>query len=262
MRTPFYMRDAMIDLQKASYAKRLFAFLADLIAASILTVGIYLLMTWIMNTDAMLEKYNGIVHEYEERFGVTFNITQEQYDGMDEEAKKHYREAVDAVNGDEEANRAMTSYYTAVFVIFASGILLSMLILGFAIPLILGDGRTLGKKLFGLGVMKIDYTKVTPVMMFVRSVIGKGVMEILLPVMLILTSMSGVTGIFGLIMLGIFAVAEVVSIVKTPENRLLHDIIAGTAVVDWESQMIFDTAADRDEYIKTKQEEREQSRLY
>jgi uncharacterized RDD family membrane protein YckC len=239
----------MIDLQKASYAKRLFAFLADLIAASILTAGVYLLLSAVFNTDRFMEEYGRIIAGYEAEYGVTFDLTEEQYAALGQEEKDHYRAAVDAANADPDANAAAMSYYKSVFAIFAGGIIISAAVLGFAVPLALGDGRTLGKRLFGLGVMRLGFTRVTPAVLIARNVVGKGVMELLLPAMLLFSAVTGVTGVFGLAALGLFLAAEAVSIAVTYERRPLHDVLAGTAVVDWDSQLIFPDAEARDAYI-------------
>jgi len=252
----------MLDMQKASYAKRLFAWLTDLIIASIIVTGIYFLMSALLGTDRYSERYNSILESYEEEYGVTFDATEETYAQMSESEKENYRAAVDAMNADEEANEAISAFYTYMIVIFVSGIALAMLILEFVLPLIFGDGRTIGKKLFGLGVMRTGFTKVSAPVVFVRGVIGKGVMELILPIFILFTVGTGTTGIFGLILLGVFAIAEVVILIRSSTNQMLHDVIADTAVIDWQSQMIFDSAEARDEYIKAREAEKEGSSLY
>lgn len=252
----------MIDLQKAPFGKRIFAFLADLIIASILVAGIYFAMSAILDIDGYTKKYDDIRVSYEEKYGVTYDVTQEQFSKMTDAEKDHYRKAVDAMNGDEEANKAITTAYTLSFVTFASGIVVSMLLLEFVVPLIFGDGRTLGKRLFGLGVMRTNFTRITPVQLFARGVIGKGVLELVLPVLLILTAMSGTTGIFGLVLLGVMIIAEIVVLIRTDSNSMLHDILADTAVVEWASQRIFENDKARDAFIREQQEESEKNKLY
>lgn len=252
----------MIDLQKAPFGKRIFAFLADLIIASILVAGIYFAMSAILDIDGYTKKYDDIRVSYEEKYGVTYDVTEEQYSLMTDAEKDRYREAVDAMNGDEEANNAITTAYTLTFVTFASGIVVSMLLLEFVAPLIMKDGRTPGKRLFGLGVMRTNFTRITPVQLFVRGVIGKGVLELVLPVLLLLTAMSGTTGIFGLILLGVMVIAEIVVMIRSDANAMLHDILADTAVVDWASQRIFENEKERDGFIREQQEEIEKNKLY
>ena len=49
----------MLDLQKAPFSKRLFAFLADLILSSILIAGLYFVMSAALDVDG----YNAIYSE-------------------------------------------------------------------------------------------------------------------------------------------------------------------------------------------------------
>ena len=252
----------MVDLQKAPFGKRIFAFLADLIVAAILISGLYFAFSAILDVDSYTAKYDGILKSYEERYGVSFDTTQEEYDAMTDAEKEHYNEAVDAMNNDEDANRAMKTALTMGFAIIAGGIIVSMLLLEFIVPLLMKDGRTLGKRLFGLGVMRRNFTRITPVQLFVRGVIGKGVFELVLPIMIIFSVLLGITGIFGLILLGVMVIAEIVALVRSDSNSMLHDVLADTAVVDWASQLIFDDEKRRDEFIRRQKEEIEQNKLY
>lgn len=252
----------MEDLQKAAYSKRIFAFLADLILAGILITAIYLLMSTILRVDKYTEKYNEIKSSYEQTYGVKFGITQDEFESMSEYEKDNYRSAVVAMNSDEEANRAVRTSYTLSFVILSSGIILAMIILEFVIPLIFKDGRTLGKLLFGLGVMRRSHLKLGAVALFARNVIGKGVLEITLPILIILTIGSGATGIFGIVLLVIAAIAEIVVFIKSKTGALLHDILADTVVIDWASQRIFNDINERDAFEKARRESAEERKLY
>ena len=171
----------MTDAQKAPYSKWLFAFFADLILAGILTTGIYFVMSVVLRVDSYNDTYRTIISSYEREYGVTFGMTAEEYGKLSEEEKTNYKNAVDAANADEEANKAIRTSYTISFCIFASGIVLSVLILEFVIPIFTKDGRSLGKLLFGLGVMRGSCIRISKPVLFVRNVIGKGVFETALP---------------------------------------------------------------------------------
>ncbi len=252
----------MNDLQRAAFSKRLFAFLADLILASILISGIYFVMSAALGVDGYNARYNEIMTSYEEEYGVKFGVTAEEYGGMTPDEKENYKAAVDAMNNDAEAKEAISTSYRLVFIIFASGIIVSMAILEFAVPLAFGDGRTLGKRLFGLGVMRRSSVKISPTVLFVRGVVGKAVFEMILPVLILLSALAGATGFFGIVLLVVFAVAEIAAYAISRTGAFLHDILADTVVIDWDSQMIFDSIAARDEYIKKKNAEHEANKLY
>lgn len=249
----------MNDLQRAPVSKRLFAFLLDVILASILIAGIYTAGSAVFRTDRYGDRYREIIREYEAEWGVSFDTTQAQFDAMSDEEKTHYREAVDAANADEEANRAIRASYRSAFLLFAGGILAAFLILEFAVPLLLGDGRTLGKRLFGLGVMRQDGVRVTAPVLFIRGVIGKGVLELILPILVVVSVLSGQTGVFGIALLVVFAAGEILAIVRSRTGALLHDVLAGTVAVDWASQRIFESRDAREAfYAERRRREAEQ----
>lgn len=252
----------MIDLQRAENSKRIFAFLTDLILMSILTAGIFLLMSWILNIDSYSDKYEEIKAAYESEYDVRFGLTQEEYDKLTEKEKDNYRNAVSAMNGDEQANAAIRKSYLLSFAVFLGGTVISFIVFGFAVPLIMKEGRTVGKRLFGLGVIRSGYTHVSPFIVFARNVIGTGVFEIILPVMIVLSSLMGVTGVFGIIILAVFAVAEFIVFFRSSGHKLLHDVLADTVVVDWASQRVFDTPEERDRFIEESKRLQNEHKLY
>lgn len=225
------------DIQLAPVSKRMFAFLLDLIIASILVTGVYFLLSLVLDIDSYSAKYNQRKAAYEAEYGVDFDNS--DYQSMDEAGKANYKAAVEAMNADEEANKAIKTSYALTFGIIGGGIVLAVLLLEFLLPLLLKDGRTLGKRLFGLGVMRRSSLRISAPVLFVRGVIGKGLFELVLPVMLIVTAGAGLTGIFGIILLGIMVIAEIVTVAKSGTNAFLHDLLSDTVVIDWDSQRIF-----------------------
>jgi len=228
----------MQDIQLAPVSKRLFAFLLDLILASIVVAGCYYLLSSVLGIDRYGAIYNERLAYYEAEYGVDFD--EDDYASMDEAGKANYKAAVDAMNADETANTAIKTSYALTFGVLGGGIVLAALLLEFVIPLLLKDGRTLGKRLFGLGVMRRSGLRISAPVLFVRGVIGKGIFEFVLPVMLIVTAGAGMTGIFGLILLGIMIIAEIVTVAKSGTNSFLHDLLADSVVIDWDSQLIFE----------------------
>ena len=252
----------MTDIQKAAYSKRLFAFLADAILVAIITSGLFFVFSAVSGIDSHSAKYTEIIKSYEERYGVTFGLSNEEYEKLTPEAKSNYKTAVDAANSDAEANKAVKTYYTLLLSGIAAGILLSVLIVEFAVPVILKDGRTPGKRLFGLGVMRNGCIRISAPVLFIRAVIGKGLFEIVLPVFILFTVLTNITGFFGIILLIVFAVFETVSLVKSGGSSFLHDVLTDTVVIDWSSQRIFASVAERDEYLKKLEEDKAEHGLY
>ncbi|MBQ3894589.1 MAG: RDD family protein [Clostridia bacterium] len=239
----------MTDVQHAAFSKRLFAFLADVVIAGLLVTGIFLLLWTVFDVDRYKDVYGEVKASYEKEYGVTFGMNAEDFGKLDKDAQDNYTKAVDAMNADERANNALKTYLIYALSILAGGALISGLLLEFLVPLLFKDGRTLGKKLFGLGVMRTGMLRVKAPVLFVRGVIGKAVFELLLPAVMTATALMGVTGIFGFIMVGVFGIAEIVALVKTGGQCFLHDVLADTYVIDWSSQPIFDTAEERDTFL-------------
>ena len=128
-----------------------------------------------------------------------------------------------------------------------------MLVWEFIVPLFIKNGQTVGKKIFGVAVMRTNGVKITPVQLFVRSILGKYTFEIMLPVFSVILVVFGGAGIFGIIMLAVIFIAQAISLIVTRRTRsALHDLLSDTVTVDLASQLIFDTEA---ELIKYKEEQ-------
>ena len=233
-----------LDLQKASLWKRISAGLFDGILLAVLAVGFGLLLSALLGYD----NYNQTVLEsyakYESQYGIVFDITQEQYSAMTSVELENYNAAYDALLADDAAMHAYNMVVSLSLMISSIGILLSFLVLEFLIPLMFKNGQTLGKKTFGIGVMRIDGVQITPLQLFVRTVLGKYTIETMIPVLVIMMIFFGTVGLPGTLLLLALAVAQVAALIVTKNNSLLHDLLAGTVTVDFTSQMIFRTTDD------------------
>ena len=79
--------------------------------------------------------------------------------------------------------------------------------------------------------------KVTPFMMFARTILGKFTIETMLPIMILISFLNS----FGLLVAGCFWVAQIVIPLATRDKTAIHDLMACTVAVDLNSQMIFDS---------------------
>ena len=141
---------------------------------------------------------------------------------------------------------ALVLNLTLLISIFA--ILFAYIALEFLVPLLLKNGQTLGKKMFGIAVMRDDGVRITPMMLFVRSILGKCTIEALVPLAIIALILLGNAGIFGLIALLLLAGLEIFLMIKTKTNSCIHDLLSYAVVVDMASQMIFDSEEALVEY--------------
>ena len=120
-------------------------------------------------------------------------------------------------------------------------ILVAFVALEFAVPLLFKNGQTLGKKVFGVAVMREDCVKITPMILFVRAVLGKYTLETMIPVLVVVMIYWNIVGIFGTVLvLGLF-ITQIVLLISTRERRAIHDKLSHTVVVDYASQMIFNS---------------------
>ena len=130
------------------------------------------------------------------------------------------------------------------------GIVLSHFILEFLVPLFLKNGMTLGKKIFGVGIMANDGVRLTAVALFVRSMLGKCAVETMVPAFLLVLMLMGELGIVGLVVLVLIVVLEIGLMIFNKTRPMIHDALAMTVAVDFASQMIFDSHEEMIEYKK------------
>ena len=131
------------------------------------------------------------------------------------------------------------------------GVLIAILIVEFVVPLILKNGQTVGKKMFGICLMMDNGVKIRTLPLFVRTLLGKFTIETMIPVYFLVLLYFGHINIIHILILAALLIAEIITILVTKKNALLHDLMSYTVVVDKESQMIFNT---EEELIKYKQE--------
>lgn len=228
------------DIQKASFLKRISAFLLDLILVAIIAVGVALLLSWATGYDKHSANLQVYYDKYEKQYNVKFSISAEQYEAFTEEEKAKYDEAYKALINDSGAMAEYQLVTSLVFMITSISILVAILLVEFIVPLILKNGQTLGKKVFNIGVVFGNGVRVTPFAMFVRAILGKYTIETMVPVLIVVCIMFNIMGIVGLIVLAALAVLQIVLVIATKTNSFIHDLLANTVVVDMATQMIFD----------------------
>ena len=240
------------DIQKASLLKRIAAGIFDGILLCILAVGFAWLLTSAMDYDGNSAKLMDAKQRYEQQYGVSFDITQEEYEALPELQRANYDTASKACNADPDVQATFSTLYNIILLSITFGILLAIVVIEFLIPLILKNGQTVGKKIFSIGLIRVDGVQLTTLQLFVRSILGKFTVEIMIPVYLILMMFFGMpVGSIGVIVIGAILLIQVVLLIVTRTNSLIHDTMAGTVAVDIASQMIFRTTNDLIAY-KTK----------
>lgn len=232
------------DLQKASMWKRISAFLFDAIMVSVVAV----LCAWLLSVvtgfdghyDTLTERYG----HYEEEYGISFDMKLSEYEAMTAEELKVLDDAYAALSRDDQAVYAYNMVVQLTLLITTIGIFLGFLLMEFVVPMLFKNGQTLGKKVFGIAVMRTEGVKINGVCLFIRTILGKYTIETMVPVLLILMIVSGSIGIVGPIVIGLILLLNVIVMIATKTNSAIHDLLANTVTVDLASQMIFDTRED------------------
>lgn len=238
------------DLQKASMWKRCSAAIFDFIILVIAVVGLATLVSSVLGYDNYYNDMMTAFDKYEKEYGVDFNITQEEYDSKTEADKLLWDTAYQALTADKTAIYAYNMIFNLSLVIITFSVLLAFIILEFTIPNILGNGQTLGKKIFGIGVMRTDGVKVTAPLMFIRTILGKFTIETMIPVLIVMMFLFNAIGMIGTFIIGLILLVQIILLITTHTNSMIHDALAKTVVVDVASQMIF---ASEEELIAYKE---------
>ncbi len=238
----------MLDLQKASVWKRISASIFDFILLITLAVGLMWGTSAALNYDQYEKKLNERREYYYEKYGLDAST---EYDKLTDEQKAIYDTAKKEYGEDKEAAYAYQMMFNLSLIIVTFPILASYLILEFLVPMLFKNGQTLGKKIFGIAVMRIDGIRVNGVLMFARTVLGKFTVETMIPALLIIMMLFGMIGIVGIIVTVGIVFLQLVLLIFTKERTVIHDKLAQTVTVDMASQMIFDTTDDLIAY-KTK----------
>lgn len=233
-----------VSLQRAGMWKRISAFLFDAILSGILAVLFAFLLSSVLGYDRYVDTLNRCYEAYGAEYGVDFQTSLSRYDAMTEEERQQLEEAYRAVGQEEEAAYAYQMTIRLTILMVSLGILLACLIWEVLIPALLKDGQTLGKKIFSLGVMRSDGVRLGGVQLFVRSILGKYTVEIMIPVLVMMMLYFGSLGLPGTLLILGLVLGNGCLFLFTYAHTPIHDLLAGTVTVDLPSQRIFNTRED------------------
>ena len=243
-----------MELQKANLWKRIAAWMLDAILVATLAVGVAALLSSVLNYDSYSQKHQDNLDYYAQVHGIDRNLSQEAFDAMTEEEKAAYNKSSQAANRDLCADyAAMYNYNMMVnlaLVIFAGSVMISVMAWEFVVPLILKNGQTIGKKVFGIGLVRPDGVKISSIQLFIRALLGKYAVETMIPGFYAVLFFLGALDYTGLIVLGILLLAEILCVAFTKNHCPIHDMLASTVTVDIASQRVFNNPAELIEYTK------------
>ena len=245
-----------MELQKANMWKRIAAWLLDFMLTCVIAVGCIAALSALLGYEAHNSTLQAAYDRYATQYGVQFNLSQEAYEALSEEELQTYQKAYEALVADEVVLYEYNMVINLSLVITTLGILLGMLCTEFILPLLLKNGQTLGKKVFGIALVRQDSVRVTTLQLFVRTLLGKYTIETMIPVYMFLMFLWGMLDLTGLIILGALAIAQLICIAVTRNNCAIHDLLAATVAVDLPSQRVFQSSDELIAYTNRLQAER------
>ena len=231
----------IFDLQKANMWKRISAFLFDFILLVVAVAGFAFVLSAVLGFDKHNTALNDAYAKYETEYGVVFNISQEEFIQQSEAEQQAWNDAYQALIKDQEAMYSYNMVINLTLVISTLAVLFAYLVLEFFVPLKFENGQTLGKKIFGVAVMRVDGVKVTAPLLFIRTILGKFTIETMIPVLICIMIFFNTIGIVGMLILGLILLLQIILMISTHTNSCIHDVLAKTVTVDMQSQLIFDT---------------------
>ena len=98
--------------------------------------------------------------------------------------------------------------------------------------------------------MRTDSVAMNTMQLFTRTLLGKFTIETMMPVLIVMMIFWGIMDITGTLVLIALAIAQLLICALTRTNALIHDLLAGTVVVDYTSQMIFSSTENLIAYQK------------
>ena len=238
----------MHDLQKADFWKRISAYIFDAILVFTVAVGFTFLFSMILNTDS----HSAIITErstyYSELHDTDITMSEDKYNELTDEEKAKFDLATKEFNSDPDAGRAAYMVFNLTLISITFSTLIAYAILEFAVPLFFKNGQTLGKKMFGIAVMRSDGVRISAPILFIRTILGKCTIETLVPVLALVGVLFNLLGYMGLFVIIAVFITNLIMFFSTKTSSPIHDMFASTVVVDMSSQLIFDTEQDLLEY--------------
>lgn len=231
------------EIQRADFWKRISAFLFDIMMIGVIVIIVMTGLSAIFKYDDHVATVETLEKEYAEKYNIIQDISQEQWDALTEEEKARYYECDEARMSDPRLVKAYGMLSSLKFALPSVSILIAYIILELVVPIFFKNGQTLGKKAFGLGVIHTNGVRIHGQAHFIRSIIGKCLIETLVPFYFLAMIMGGSLGpLLGLIMLALLLILQIIAVASTKTRSAIHDLIADAVVVDLASQMTFENA--------------------
>lgn len=250
------------DIQKASLWKRIAAGILDLILIMVLATGFGWAISAVSDYDHYLSAYKAEYQACADKYDIKLDMSAEEFERMPEA----YKERAEKADAEIRQNQKAIYYYGMVInlglLIVVGGVLLAMLLLEWLVPLLLKNGQTVGKKVFSICVVRNDGVALNGVQHFTRTILGKYAVETMIPLYVGVMMLLGIHNAVLILFAAALLIAQLVIVAVTRNNCLLHDLMAGTVVVDYSTQKIFKSTEDLIAYQKRIAAERAARQTY
>ncbi len=239
-----------VDLQKASILKRISAYTFDTILLACVGMVIAMALSSILKYDDYNDRMDAAYEEYGQMYGINVSMSLEEFESLSPEEVERYTQVLEAINADDEVVRTYSMVVNLTLIIASVSVLIGYLLLELLIPLWFGNGQTMGKKIFGIALMRTDGVKVTPFMMCVRTILGKYTVETMIPILIVIMLLFQLVGVGGTLVIALILLAQIIALFATSTNSAIHDLFACTVAVDMASQRMFESPEALLEYKK------------
>ena len=229
----------MVGLQKANFGKRIIAAIFDGILLSIIAVGLAAVLSTAFGYDGYINTVQSVRDEYQKEYNVDFAKSAEKYSELTEAERENFLKADEAFRKDQRVVYAYNMLISLTMLITTIPLLIAFVVIEFLVPKLLGNGQTLGKKIFGIALMHTEGIEITGVQLFARAVLGKFAIELMIPLSMIFMILTQMIGVVGIAVLLAILVAQIICLVSSKTNSLIHDVMSATVAVDMASQRIF-----------------------
>ena len=198
-------------MQKASVGKRIISTIFDGILVSILAVGLAALLTIVLNTDKHITYVENAYAKYEAEYGIELDdMTQEEYNNLTDEKREVFDKAIGALNNDSEAKYHYNMWMHLTLLTLTFSVLIGVVAVEFVVPLLLGNGQTIGKKVFGIALMHQEGIKINNIQLFARTVLGKFAIELMIPLYVAIMVYFNSIGIISIILMLALFIAQII----------------------------------------------------
>ena len=271
----------MYELKKIGIVKRASAWLLDAILLAVLATGIIWVISLICRFEAqsaLLTQYNQQLNDFQEahgkavaeHYGYTYSVDEDGVltvtkGGREASFDDVIRELVNSEGKDEAVKAAYDAYLNLpinefvaqyrlvsnlLFMMVTLGLLIAYMVLEFLVPLLMKNGQTVGKKIFGIGLVRPDCVKMPAFALFARTLIGKFAIETMFPILLVFMFIFGGLGLLAVILIAALFILQIVLLFATKNKTVIHDLLASTVAVDIKLQMIYETVEAREEELR------------